>query len=75
MYEIFSLHSRYSTGGPKVRTDAGKKGVTDVFPEELPGILPDRQIEFLIDIVPRTASISKTPYRMAPIKMKKLMAE
>jgi hypothetical protein len=37
----------------------------DVFPEELPGMPPDREIEFVIKLVPRTAPIFKRPYRMA----------
>jgi hypothetical protein len=36
----------------------------DVFPEELPGMPPDRDIEFAIELQPRTAPISKRPYRM-----------
>ena len=36
----------------------------DVFPEELPGMPPDRSVEFVIDLIPGTAPISKRPYRM-----------
>jgi hypothetical protein len=36
----------------------------DVFPEELPGMPPDRDIQFSIELLPRTAPISKRPYRM-----------
>jgi hypothetical protein len=36
----------------------------DVFPEELPGMPPDREVEFIIDLLPGTAPISKRPYRM-----------
>jgi hypothetical protein len=36
----------------------------DVFPEELPGMSPDRDIEFVIELKPGTASIYKTPFRM-----------
>ena len=36
----------------------------DVFPEELPGMPPDRDIEFLIERLPGTAPISKRTYRM-----------
>jgi hypothetical protein len=36
----------------------------DVFPDELPGMPPDRDIEFKIDLLPSTAPISKRPYRM-----------
>jgi hypothetical protein len=38
---------------------------SDVFPEELPCMSPDREIEFVIELVPGTASISNRPYRMA----------
>jgi len=36
----------------------------DVFPEDLLGMLPDRDIEFHIDLLPSTAPISKRPYGM-----------
>nr|AAR00610.1 putative reverse transcriptase [Oryza sativa Japonica Group] len=36
----------------------------DVFPEDLPGMPPDRDIEFIIDLIPGTAPISKRPYQM-----------
>jgi hypothetical protein len=37
----------------------------DVFPEELPGMPPDHEIEFVIELVPGTAPIFKRPYGMA----------
>jgi hypothetical protein len=37
---------------------------SDVFPEELPVMPPDRDIEFVIELVPGTALIYKTPFRM-----------
>jgi hypothetical protein len=37
----------------------------DVFPEELPGMLPDRDVEFIIDILRGTAPNSKIPYIMS----------
>ena len=36
----------------------------DVFPEELPGMPPDRELEFAIDLVPGTAPLYKKYYRM-----------
>ncbi|GKV25054.1 hypothetical protein SLEP1_g34559 [Rubroshorea leprosula] len=45
---------------------------SDVFPEDLPGLPPDREVEFAIDLVPSTGPISKAPYRMAPIELKEL---
>ena len=44
----------------------------DVFPEEIPGMPPKREIDFTIDLVPGTAPISKAPYRMAPAEMGEL---
>ena len=44
----------------------------DVFPEELSGLPPDREIEFSVDLAPDTRPISKTPYRMAPAELKEL---
>ena len=40
------------------------KDFPDVFPKELPGMPPDRDIEFLIELLLGTGPISKTPYRM-----------
>ncbi|KAL8124891.1 hypothetical protein AgCh_012526 [Apium graveolens] len=44
----------------------------DIFLEELPGLPPDREIEFSIDLIPRAKPVSKAPYRMAPMEMKDL---
>ena len=38
----------------------------NVFPKDLPGLPPDRDIEFTIELEPSTAPISQHPYRMAP---------
>jgi hypothetical protein len=38
----------------------------DVFPDELPGMPPDRDVEFVIELQPGAAPISKRPYRMPP---------
>ena len=40
------------------------KDYLDVFPKELPSMPPDRDIEFLMDLLPGTGPISKRPYRM-----------
>ncbi|XP_075473392.1 uncharacterized protein LOC142504403 [Primulina tabacum] len=41
----------------------------NVFLEELPGIVPDREVEFEINLVPGAAPISKAPYRMTPTEL------
>jgi hypothetical protein len=48
------------------------KEYLDVFPEELSGIPPNREIEFVIDLAPGTTPISKRPYRMAAIELAEL---
>ncbi|KAI3797433.1 hypothetical protein L1987_32690 [Smallanthus sonchifolius] len=47
----------------------------EVFPEDLPGIPPDREIEFRIDLVPDAQPVAKAPYRLAPVEMKELIAQ
>jgi hypothetical protein len=37
----------------------------DVFPEEVPGLPPKRDIDFSIDLVPGAVPTSKVPYRMS----------
>nr|GEU70582.1 putative reverse transcriptase domain-containing protein [Tanacetum cinerariifolium] len=44
----------------------------DVFPEELPGLPPVRQVEFQIDLIPRAAPVAHAPYRLAPLEMQEL---
>nr|GFD04627.1 putative reverse transcriptase domain, aspartic peptidase domain protein [Tanacetum cinerariifolium] len=44
----------------------------DIFPDELPGIPPVREVEFNIELIPGAEPISKAPYRMAPIELKEL---
>ncbi|XP_071714699.1 uncharacterized protein [Rutidosis leptorrhynchoides] len=43
-----------------------------VFPEDLPGLRPHRQVEFHIDLVPGAAPIAKSPYRLAPSELQEL---
>ncbi|WVZ76604.1 hypothetical protein U9M48_024568 [Paspalum notatum var. saurae] len=47
----------------------------DVFPEELPGLPPDRDVEFKIDLIRGTAPVSRRPYRMAPDELKELKTQ
>ncbi|GJR49915.1 putative reverse transcriptase domain-containing protein [Tanacetum coccineum] len=43
-----------------------------VFLEDLSGLLPTRQVEFQIDLIPGAAPVARAPYRLAPSKMKEL---
>ena len=47
----------------------------DVFPDDLPGLPPDREIDFQIELAPRTEPISRAPYRMAPAELKELKVQ
>ncbi|GJQ90899.1 putative reverse transcriptase domain-containing protein [Tanacetum coccineum] len=44
----------------------------EVFPEELPGLPPTRQVEFQIDLMLGVAPVARAPYRLAPSEMKEL---
>ena len=41
----------------------------DVFPGELPGLPPHRDVDFGIELHPGISSISMTPHRMAPVEL------
>jgi hypothetical protein len=43
-----------------------------VFPEELPRMPPEREVEFYINLIPGTTPIAKRPYRMAPTELAEL---
>ncbi|KAK6149329.1 hypothetical protein DH2020_016854 [Rehmannia glutinosa] len=47
----------------------------DVFPDDLPGLPPDREIEFVIDLLQETSPVSKAPYQMAPLELKELKTQ
>ncbi|GJY37944.1 putative reverse transcriptase domain-containing protein [Tanacetum coccineum] len=44
----------------------------EVFPEDLPGLPPTRQVEFHIELIPGAAPVARAPYRLAPAEMKEL---
>ncbi|GJW03656.1 putative reverse transcriptase domain-containing protein [Tanacetum coccineum] len=45
----------------------------EVFPEDLPGIPPTRQVAFQINLMPGAAPVARAPYRLAPSEMKELL--
>jgi hypothetical protein len=44
----------------------------NIFPEELPGFPPERELEFTIDLKPRTELIARTPYQMTTLELQEL---
>ena len=47
----------------------------DVFPPELPGLPPECEIEFCINLIPRASPVSITPYLMAPAELAELRTQ
>ncbi|XP_016755122.1 uncharacterized protein [Gossypium hirsutum] len=58
--------SIFDSKGPSVGDVGTVKDFLDVFPEELPGLPLDREVEFGIELQPGTAPVSIAPYRMTP---------
>jgi hypothetical protein len=63
---VFSMEAKSIEDVPVVRE------YPDVFPEELPGMPPDRDIEFVINLIPGTSPIAKRPCRMAAPELAEL---
>ena len=51
------------------------KEFPDVFPEELPGIPPEREVDLSIEVVHGMTIISRAPYCMAPTELKELKTQ
>ncbi|KAI3701001.1 hypothetical protein L2E82_45642 [Cichorium intybus] len=47
----------------------------EVFPDDLPGLPPERQVGFRIDLIPGATPIARAPYRLAPTEMRELMSQ
>ncbi|GKF45515.1 putative reverse transcriptase domain-containing protein [Tanacetum coccineum] len=45
----------------------------EVFPDDLPGLPPPRQVKFRIELVPGAAPVARAPYRLAPSELKELL--
>jgi hypothetical protein len=48
---------------------------SDIFPEDLPGLPPEKDVEFVIELKPGTAPISRRPYRMPPNELAELKTQ
>ena len=48
---------------------------SDVFPKELPGLPPQREIDFEIELIPSAQPILKVPYKMTSIELKELKTQ
>ena len=67
----FLAHLRdYTTQVPSIESVSVVREFLDVFPADLPGMPPDRDIDFCIDLEPGTRPISIPHYRMAPEELR-----
>ncbi|GJT66655.1 hypothetical protein Tco_1018135 [Tanacetum coccineum] len=84
--EILRVHGERTLGAAKALMNAKvdeprisdipvARDITDVFPEDLLGLPPQRQVEFRIDLVPGATPVAKSPYRLAPSKMQELSGQ
>ncbi|GKE29939.1 putative nucleotidyltransferase, ribonuclease H, partial [Tanacetum coccineum] len=62
-------------GEPKIGDISVVREYVDVFPEDLPGLPPLRQVEFRIDLVAGATPVARSPYRLAPSEMQELSSQ
>nr|GEX28686.1 putative reverse transcriptase domain-containing protein [Tanacetum cinerariifolium] len=68
--EILIVHGDGSDRGNETRLN-----IISLFPEDLSGLSPTRQVEFQIDLIPGTTPAARAPYRLALFEMKELSAQ
>ncbi|WMV34406.1 hypothetical protein MTR67_027791 [Solanum verrucosum] len=71
VYHLVQLNDS-SIDIPHIQSIPVVKGFPEVFPDDISGVPPEREINFGIDILPDTRPISIPPYRMAPVELKEL---
>ncbi|KAD6796015.1 hypothetical protein E3N88_06911 [Mikania micrantha] len=61
--------------GKKIEDVPVIRDFPEVFPDDLPGLPPERQVEFRIDLVPGANPVAKAPYRLAPSELQELASQ
>ncbi|GJX41466.1 putative nucleotidyltransferase, ribonuclease H [Tanacetum coccineum] len=64
-----------NVGEPKMNEIPIVREFSDVFPEDLSGLPPQRQVEFRIELVAGAAPVARSPYRLAPSEMQELSGQ
>ena len=69
-FQLYAAHISEATENeiPRLEDFHVLQEFKDVFPDEILGLPPKRDIDFTIELVPRAASVSKTSYRMSTLK-------
>jgi hypothetical protein len=72
-YHAFLAHVAKKESGEKRLKDVPiVRDFPEVFPEDLPGLPPNRHVEFRIDLVPGATPVARAPYQLAPSEMEEL---
>ena len=68
--QLYATHILETTGDETLRLEDFHvlQEFRDVFPDEIQGLPPNRDIDFTISLVPGAAPVSKTPYRMSTLE-------
>nr|GEV20980.1 hypothetical protein [Tanacetum cinerariifolium] len=72
---IMKSISNVKVDEPKLSDIFVVRDFVEVFPEDLSGLPPQRQVEFCIDLVLGATSVAKSPYHLAPLEMQELFAQ
>ena len=72
--QLYAAHILEPTGDetPRLEDYQVLQEFMDVFTDEIPGLPPNRDIDFTIELVPGAPLVSKTPYRMSTMEMLEL---
>ncbi|GJX81688.1 putative reverse transcriptase domain-containing protein [Tanacetum coccineum] len=73
--QVTSKKAEDKSKGKRLEDVPTVREFSEVFPEDLPGLPPARQVEFQIDLVPGAAPVARAPYRLAPAKMQELSTQ
>ena len=70
-FQLYAAHILEPTGDktPRLEDYQVLQEFKDVFPHEIPGLPPKRDIDFTIELVPGATPVSNTPYRMSTPEM------
>ncbi|GJZ67953.1 hypothetical protein Tco_0631193 [Tanacetum coccineum] len=71
--QLFLAQCQERTSTKKTLQDVSViRNFPEVFPDDLPGLPPPRQVEFRIELVPGATLVTRAPYRLAPSELKEL---
>ncbi|GKG42463.1 hypothetical protein Tco_0476761, partial [Tanacetum coccineum] len=69
---VTTKETKYKSEKKRLEGRSIVQNFPEVFPKDLSGLPPTRQVEFQIDLIHGTAPVAQAPYRLAPSKMKEL---